>query len=128
MEESFGKWLSPILPENYTILFNPFTRTLATLKTVDHLIFLQRKTDDKLTFSDLPHDCVLRIFATIPDHTDIIHMGQTNKNVYLVANDKVLWKQMCLFHFSHQQLLVFVQNYEHESQIDWKYIYRRCFM
>ena len=91
-------------------------------------LVLQRKDDGKLTFSNLPDDCKRQIITTLPDHADIIHLGQADTSSYNFANDNQLWKEMCFFHFSNRQVLTFHTQSVEESQVDWKYVYKRCYL
>lgn len=88
----------------------------------------ERKDDGKLTFTDLPEECKRLIINAIPDHTDIIHLGQTNITNHHIANEQLLWKQMCFYHFNKRQIWNFLNQNEDESQTDWKYIYKRCYL
>ncbi|XP_060556443.1 F-box only protein 32-like [Ruditapes philippinarum] len=92
------------------------------------LIYLQRKDDGKLTFTDLPEECRRHIITTLPDHMDILHLGQTNASNNHIVNDQLLWKQMCFFHFNKRQILNFHNQNDDESHTDWKYIYKRCYL
>lgn len=88
----------------------------------------EREDDGRPTFSDLPHDCVRSILSTIPDHGDLLRVGQTNSTNHHLSNEMLLWKQMCFFHFSKRQLLTFLNQNEDESQTNWKMVYQRCYM
>ncbi|XP_056017909.1 F-box only protein 25-like isoform X2 [Ostrea edulis] len=89
----------------------------------------QRKTDGKPMFDELPEDCLRCIFRKLSDHNDIIHTGQACQTNHRVSSQMLLWKQLCFFHFTDRQLLVFLPRELglDEDKIDWKYIYRRCY-
>lgn len=99
------------------------------MKFLIHFVFaLQRKDDGKLTFMDLPEECKRHIINIIPDHKDVIHLGQTSLTNHHIANEQLLWKQMCFFHFNKRQIWNFLNQNEDESQTDWKYVYKRCYL
>ncbi|KAL5017398.1 hypothetical protein ScPMuIL_006987 [Solemya velum] len=86
----------------------------------------ERADDEKLQFSDLPEECIRDILMCLTDHRDIIHTGQTNSVVQELSERQLLWKQLCFFHFTNKQLLIFLPEHMNEMMVDWKYIYRRC--
>lgn len=99
------------------------------ISKLDKYKLKQRQADGKPLFEDLPEDCVRCIFRKLSDHTDIIHTGQANLANHKVSSQMLLWKQLCFFHFSDHQLLVFLPQElgQDENKINWKYIYRRCY-
>ncbi|KAL4236726.1 F-box only protein 32 [Mactra antiquata] len=88
----------------------------------------ERKDDGKVTFSDLPVECKRHIVSTLPDHSDLLHIGQTDTQNFNMINEQLLWKQMCFFHFNNRQILTFHNKNEDEKQTDWKYVYKRCYL
>jgi len=79
-------------------------------------------------FEDLPEDCVRCILTRLTDHRDIMRTSQTNNSLHIMAEDRILWKQMCFFHFTDRQLITFLPKELESDQehVDWKYIYKRC--
>ncbi|XP_076440571.1 F-box only protein 25-like [Babylonia areolata] len=93
----------------------------------------QRKEDNGLKLSDLPDDCLRSILYRIADHSDVVNAGQTTRSLQYISDDVLLWQKMCYFHFTQRQLLTFLPSNmatgadEKENQVDWKYLYRRCY-
>lgn len=89
-----------------------------------------RKEDGRAKFSDLPEDCLRCIFNRLSDHKDIINTGMTKHDFYHITQSKLIWKQLCFFHFTDRQLLTFVPDQlgVEEDSIEWKEIYRKCFL
>lgn len=108
----------------YTVLEN-YTKYILFIS----VLFYQRHCDGKPTLDDLPEDCLRCIFRKLSNHSDIIHTGQTNQTNHTVSSHMLLWKQLCFFHFTDQQLLVFLpQELDiNEDRVNWRYIYRRCY-
>ncbi|XP_025108955.1 F-box only protein 25-like isoform X2 [Pomacea canaliculata] len=91
----------------------------------------EREKDSRILLSDLPQDCLRQILFQIADHRDVIHTGQTAQTLHIVSQESSLWRNLCLFHFSGRQLLTFlpkhVDSAETLDNVDWKYIYKRCY-
>ncbi|GAB1607153.1 F-box only protein 32-like [Argonauta hians] len=96
------------------------------IKRLETFQLTERENDGRLTFSDLPEDCIRDILLRLNDHKDIVHTGLTNSFIYELSEEKVLWKQLCFYNFSNDQLLVFIAKEAEEGDIDWKMVYRRC--
>jgi len=92
------------------------------------ILTLQRKNDGKMTFSSLPVECKHEILTKLPDHMDLVRLGQTDSATREIVQHAVLWKELVLFHFSRRQILTFINTNTDENQIDWKYVYKRCYL
>lgn len=111
-------------------LWNKHRATVSkTVAKLEKYQLKQRHYDGKPTLDDLPEDCLRCIFRKLSNHSDIIHTGQTNQTNHIVSSHMLLWKQLCFFHFTDQQLLVFLpQELDiNEDRVNWRYIYRRCY-
>ncbi|XP_005092139.2 F-box only protein 32 [Aplysia californica] len=87
----------------------------------------ERNKDGKLMLADLPTDCLRVIFSQIPDHKDVLRAGQTSMTLNQVTEESSLWRGMCLYHFSNRQIMTFLPKDLESVEVDWKYIYRRCY-
>ncbi|CAG5132625.1 unnamed protein product, partial [Candidula unifasciata] len=87
----------------------------------------ERNKDGQLMLSDLPSDCLRNIFSQIADHRDVMRAGQASTTLNRVTEEKSLWKDLCLFHFNNRQILTFLPKQAENVDIDWKYVYKRCF-
>ncbi|KAH3867394.1 F-box only protein 32-like [Dreissena polymorpha] len=88
----------------------------------------ERKSDGKMTFGALPEECKRHILISLPDHRDILHLGATDVTNHNISNNALLWKQLCFFHFNNRQITTFVNMNAEEKDVDWKYVYRRCYL
>ncbi|XP_064606241.1 F-box only protein 32-like [Liolophura sinensis] len=86
----------------------------------------QREEDGKVLFGDLPDDCIRDILFRLADHKDVLHTGMTNTSIYDMSQEVLLWKQLCMFHFTPMQLLTFLPQETQDDNPNWKYLYRRC--
>ncbi|BFY99953.1 hypothetical protein BsWGS_02993 [Bradybaena similaris] len=87
----------------------------------------ERCKDGRVMLSDLPSDCLRNIFSQIADHRDVMRAGQTSTTLNRVTEEKSLWKDLCLFHFNNRQILTFLPKQADNVDIDWKYVYKRCY-
>ncbi|XP_041358249.1 F-box only protein 25-like isoform X2 [Gigantopelta aegis] len=87
----------------------------------------QREDDGRVTFSDLPDDCIRCILRCLGDHRDVICTAQTSTTIYDLSHEMLLWRQLCFFHFTDKQLVTFLPESMDVREVDWKYIYRRCY-
>ncbi|VDI10811.1 F-box protein 25/32 [Mytilus galloprovincialis] len=89
-----------------------------------------RKEDGKPTISDLPEDCIRCILERLADHKDVVHTGMTKSSIFHITESQLIWKHMSFFHFTDRQLLTFVPDQlgVDEDFINWKHIYRKCFL
>lgn len=133
LEMNFVSWICKHTVKKYIAkTHSHFQYTV--LDKCSHILFIsalfyQRHCDGKPTLEDLPEDCLRCIFRKLSNHSDIIHTGQTNQTNHTVSSHMLLWKQLCFFHFTDQQLLVFLpQELDiNEDRVNWRYIYRRCY-
>lgn len=87
----------------------------------------ERNNDGNLMLSDLPIDCLRVIFSQVIDHKDVMRVSQTSMSLNEVTEETSLWKGMSLFHFSDRQIMTFLTTDVDNVDIDWKYIYKRCY-
>ncbi|XP_050400778.1 F-box only protein 32 [Patella vulgata] len=87
----------------------------------------QRKNDGKMKLVDLPDDCVRCILSRIVDHKDIMRAGMAQSSIHIFSQERLLWQQMCFFHFTNQQIITFLPQVLDDKDIDWKLIYKRCY-
>ncbi|GFS25290.1 F box only protein 32 [Elysia marginata] len=89
----------------------------------------QRDTDGGVMICDLPAECLREIFLQIADHKDVMRAAQANTTLNEVTEESLLWKKLCLHHFSNIQIMTFLlpSRTEENKPVDWKHIYRRCF-
>lgn len=90
----------------------------------------ERDDDSGVMFADLPHDCLRNILLRIVDHRDVVHAGLTTQALHDLSREGWLWRDLCFFHFTKRQILTFLPKGAGDAEqdnIDWKYIYMRCF-
>ena len=77
--------------------------------------------------SDLPIELVREILVRLPDGGDIARTGMTEQRTQEVADDSVLWRDLCLFHFTDREVVSVIRTRKGETlmSIGWKGMYRR---
>lgn len=114
---------SPALWDRHTDTVDRLTAKMADYQ------MKARETDGGVTICDLPAECLREIFSLIPDHKDVMRAGQTNTVLNEVTEESLLWKKLCLYHFSNIQIMTFLlpSHTLEKNPADWKHIYRRCY-
>ncbi|KAK7492874.1 hypothetical protein BaRGS_00015821 [Batillaria attramentaria] len=90
----------------------------------------ERNEDNGVMLAELPHDCMRNILLRIVDHKDVVHTGLTMQTLHELSQERWLWRDLCLFHFTNRQILTFLPKGAgdlEQDTVDWKYIYMRCF-
>lgn len=57
-----------------------------------------------LTLSDLPLHMLNNILHRFSDGWDIITLGQVTPTLYMLSEDRQLWKKLCQYHFAEKQV------------------------
>lgn len=112
-------------------LWNRHVQTVQRMKNkLNNCQAIIRSDDGKPTLSELPEDCIRCILERLSDHKDILHTGMTKFTLYHITETQIIWKHLCFFHFTDRQLLTFVPDQLgiDEDCINWKQIYRKCFL
>merc|ERR1711988_915868 len=81
------------------------------------------------TLTELPPECLNDIFHRLTESQDIINAGLTdNSRLSDLAEDRLLWQHLCLFHFDDAQLTSVLKPGEQIDKLttdDWKKLHRR---
>ncbi|XP_010190580.1 PREDICTED: F-box only protein 25, partial [Mesitornis unicolor] len=75
-----------------------------------------------LTLSDLPLHMLNNILYRFSDGWDIITLGQVTPTLYMLSEDRQLWKKLCQYHFAEKQFCRHLIPSE-KGHIDWKLMY-----
>uniref|UniRef100_A0A8B9ZHD1 F-box only protein 25 n=1 Tax=Anas platyrhynchos TaxID=8839 RepID=A0A8B9ZHD1_ANAPL len=82
-----------------------------------------------LTLSDLPLHMLSNILHRLSDGWDIITLGQVTPTLYMLSEDRQLWKKLCQYHFAEKQFCRHLILSE-KGHIDWKLMYfalQKCY-
>ncbi|KAF2983620.1 hypothetical protein EK904_003258 [Melospiza melodia maxima] len=90
-----------------------------------------QQVNNGLTLSDLPLHMLNNILYRFSDGWDIITLGQVTPTLYMLSEDRQLWKKLCQYHFAEKQVInsVIYTNFcrhlipSEKGHIDWKLMY-----
>ncbi|ERE87585.1 F-box only protein 25 [Cricetulus griseus] len=80
------------------------------------------KVNSGLTLSDLPLHMLNNILYRFSDGWDIVTLGQVTPTLYMLSEDRRLWKKLCQYHFAEKQFCRHLILSE-KGHIEWKLMY-----
>ncbi|XP_074905339.1 F-box only protein 25 isoform X5 [Buteo buteo] len=83
---------------------------------------MNKQVNNGLTLSDLPLHMLNNILYRFSDGWDIITLGQVTPTLYMLSEDRQLWKKLCQYHFAEKQFCRHLILSE-KGHIDWKLMY-----
>lgn len=81
-----------------------------------------KQVNTGLTLSDLPLHMLNNILYRFSDGWDIVTLGQVTPTLYMLSEDRRLWKRLCQYHFAEQQFCRHLILSE-KGHIEWKLMY-----
>ncbi|KAM6460653.1 F-box only protein 25 isoform 3-T3 [Liasis olivaceus] len=90
---------------------------------------MTKHINNGLTLSDLPLHMLNNILHRFSDGWDIITLGQVSPTLYMLSEDRQLWKKLCQYHFAEKQFCRHLILSE-KGHIDWKLMYfalQKCY-
>uniref|UniRef100_A0A670Z083 F-box only protein 25 n=1 Tax=Pseudonaja textilis TaxID=8673 RepID=A0A670Z083_PSETE len=90
---------------------------------------MTKHINNGLTLSDLPLHMLNNILHRFSDGWDIITLGQVTPTLYMLSEDRQLWKKLCQYHFAEKQFCRHLILSE-KGHIDWKLMYfalQKCY-
>ncbi|XP_066236123.1 F-box only protein 25 isoform X1 [Saccopteryx leptura] len=82
-----------------------------------------------LTLSDLPLHTLNNILYRLSDGWDVVTLGQVTPTLYLLSEDRRLWKKLCQYHFAEKQFCRHLILSE-QGHVEWKLMYfalQKCY-
>ncbi|XP_061213605.1 F-box only protein 25 isoform X1 [Neopsephotus bourkii] len=83
---------------------------------------MNKQVNNGLTLIDLPLHTLRNILHRLSDGWDVITLGQVTPTLYMLSEDRQLWKKLCQYHFAEKQFCRHLIPSE-EGHIDWKLMY-----
>ncbi|KAM4680844.1 F-box only protein 25 isoform 2-T4 [Amazona ochrocephala] len=83
---------------------------------------MNKQVNNGLTLIDLPLHMLRNILHRLSDGWDVITLGQVTPTLYMLSEDRQLWKKLCQYHFAEKQFCRHLVPSE-EGHIDWKLMY-----
>lgn len=63
-----------------------------------------------MTLLDLPVSLQLNIMHRLSDGRDLVSLGQVCPDLGVLTEDRLLWKNLCQYHFTERQVPDFIFN------------------
>lgn len=83
---------------------------------------MTKQVNSGLTLSDLPLHMLNNILYRFSDGWDIVTLGQVTPTLYMLSEDRRLWKKLCQYHFAEKQFCRHLILSE-KGHIEWKLMY-----
>ncbi|XP_062482251.1 F-box only protein 25 isoform X4 [Pezoporus occidentalis] len=64
---------------------------------------MNKQVNNGLTLIDLPLHTLRNILHRLSDGWDVITLGQVTPTLYMLSEDRQLWKKLCQYHFAEKQ-------------------------
>ncbi|GIY11343.1 f-box only protein 32 [Caerostris extrusa] len=102
------------------------------LKTIDRIcqfasdIQIKEPIDDgKYRLSDMPAAILREILLRLSDYKDLMNSAQACDDMKFLMDEQHIWRQLCKFHFSKEQIKIFFETSKIESvnsKVDWQVV------
>lgn len=92
-------------------------------------IQINRPASTGMTLTDLPTSLQLNIMQRLTDGRDLVSLGQVCPELGTLAEDRLLWKKLCQYHFTDRQIRKRLIVSE-KGHLEWKRMYfklSRCY-
>ncbi|XP_013410633.1 F-box only protein 25 [Lingula anatina] len=107
---------SPTLWQNHMETVNRAESQLATVLEPVH-----EAEEGSRTLADLPNECLWKILGMLSDHLDIVSTGLTKKRLYEISAEELLWRELCLYHFTYDQVNNLLVSGQRRNNLDWNW-------
>lgn len=84
---------------------------------------MQPEEDGSKRLTDMPEEVVRDILLRLSDHNDLQKCGQAYEIMQVLIEEQHIWRELCKFHFSKQQLNFILG--EQNCPKDWQQIYHK---
>jgi len=70
----------------------------------------QQQQQQQITFDRLPKEMVREVLLRLNDYRDLISSAQASPIMQSMIDEQYIWKKLCLYHFSEQQLKLVLES------------------
>uniref|UniRef100_A0AAY5KBV0 F-box only protein 32 n=1 Tax=Esox lucius TaxID=8010 RepID=A0AAY5KBV0_ESOLU len=85
-------------------------------------IQIKRPVSKGMSLTDLPASLQLNIMERLSDGRDLVSLGQVTPDLEALAEDRLLWKRLCQYHFNDRQIRKRLMVSD-KGQLEWKKMY-----
>ncbi|XP_077068431.1 F-box only protein 32 isoform X2 [Siphateles boraxobius] len=110
-----------VLVGNINIWVHRMENILQWQQQLDN-IQINRPTNTGMTYLDLPASLQLNIMHRLSDGRDLVSLGQVCPDLSVLAEDRLLWKKLCQYHFADRQIRKRLMVSD-KGLLEWKKMY-----
>ncbi|XP_076333501.1 F-box only protein 25-like isoform X1 [Tachypleus tridentatus] len=115
-------------PLGSTLLWEQHLRTIERICLFASSIEIKEPKDDgSLKLTHLPAELIREILLRLCDYRDLISSGQAYDVMQALINEQHIWRRLCCFHFTRQQVRHALDTYKNKSgrpmKIDWQEVF-----
>ncbi|XP_065204281.1 F-box only protein 32 [Planococcus citri] len=113
-------------PLGSTQLWENHLNTINRIVDIANSIQIREPSDESFPkLENLPEECVREILLRLADHKDLEASSKAYSVMARVCDEQRIWRELCCFHFTQQQINFVLDSNEPRSSIDWQRIYHK---
>lgn len=74
---------------------------------------------------NLPEECIREILLRLADHKDLESSSRAYSVMAKLVDEQRIWRELCQFHFTQQQINCVMEQMDIESQKNWQTVYHK---
>lgn len=74
---------------------------------------------------NLPEECIREVLLRLADHKDLEASSKAYSVMARLCDEQRIWKELCQFHFSQQQISFVLASNEPRNSTDWQRVYHK---
>ncbi|XP_022240912.1 F-box only protein 32-like isoform X1 [Limulus polyphemus] len=115
-------------PLGSTLLWEQHLQTIERIcMFASNIKIKEPKDDGSLKLTHLPAELIREILLRLCDYRDLINSGQAYSVMQGLINEQYIWRQLCYFHFTLQQVHHALDCYKsksgHPIKLDWQGVF-----
>ncbi|PRD23212.1 UNVERIFIED_CONTAM: F-box only protein 25 [Trichonephila clavipes] len=116
-------------PLGSTILWEQHLKTIDRICQFASDIQIKEPIEDgKYRLSDMPAAILREILLRLSDYKDLMNSAQACDDMKFLVDEQHIWRQLCKFHFTKEQIKVYFETSKIESvnsKVDWHNVFRQ---
>lgn len=74
---------------------------------------------------NLPEECIREVLLRLADHKDLEASSQAYSVMARLCDEQRIWRELCRFHFTKQQINFVLQSNDTKAAPDWQRVYHK---
>lgn len=113
-------------PLGSTQLWENHLNTINRIVDIANSIRIREPSDDVFPkLENLPEECIREVLLRLADHKDLEASSKAYSVMARLCDEQRIWKELCRFHFSQQQIKFVLESNEPRNSVDWQCIYHK---